>query len=242
MRQNNFLKIGVLGGMGPEASAAFYLRIIKLFQVEMGARHNFEYPEMLIHNIPSPDNVEEGVDDELKEYLLSSVALLENAGMQLLAIPCNSAHVHIEAVVEETTSVVMNILAETARAVQAAGASRVLLLGTKSTLNYGTYLPYLDRYDIETVIPSNSQQEVLTRAIMAVCNGSVDSRTRQDVLDIIDDYANIDGVVLGCTEIPLIVGQNDISVTCFDTNEILARATFERCQLNSSDKNCNRKN
>jgi len=53
---------------------------------------------MLIHNIPSPDNVEAGVDGALKAYLLNSVNLLENAGMQLLAIPCNSAHIHIDAV------------------------------------------------------------------------------------------------------------------------------------------------
>lgn len=235
MSNNNYLKIGVLGGMGPEASAAFYLRVIKLFQMELGAEHNFEYPEMLIHNIPSPDNVEAGVDEKLKEYLLDSVGLLEGAGMQLLAIPCNSAHVHIDAVIEAATTIVMNLLEETAHVVQAAGAGRVLLLGTKSTLKYGTYLPYFDRCNIEPVIPSKLHQEVITQAIMAVCNGSVDTRTKQDVLDVISDYPEVEGVVLGCTELPLIVSQSDMSVTCFDTNEILAKATFERCQINYGD-------
>lgn len=56
MRANDYPKTGVLGGMGPEASVAIYNRIIKLFQTEKRARHNFEYPEMMTHSIPSPDN------------------------------------------------------------------------------------------------------------------------------------------------------------------------------------------
>ncbi len=229
MNTHHYLKIGVLGGMGPEASAAFYLRVIKLFQREMGAEHNYQYPEMLIHNIPSPDNVEAGVDDELKQYLLNSVTLLENAGMQLLAIPCNSAHIHIDSVIRHANTVVMNILEETARAVELAGAHRILLLGTTSTLKSGSYIPYLKRRRIEAIIPSISHQALITQAIMSVCNGRITDDTKQDILGIIDSYPGIDGVVLGCTEIPLIVNQTDMPVRCFDTNEILARATFERC-------------
>ena len=151
--------------------------------------------------------------------------------MELLAIPCNSAHVHIDAVIEAATVPVMNILAETARAVHEAGARRILLLGTKSTLKYGTYPPHFERYNIEAVIPSPTHQDILTQAIMAVCDGSLDAQHKQNVLNLINDYPDIQGVVLGCTEIPLIVGQNDMDIACFDTNEILARATFERCQL-----------
>ncbi len=231
MKENNYLKIGVLGGMGPEASANFYLRVIKLFQTELNAQHNFEFPEMMIHNIPSPDNVEAGVNEELNEYLLSSVNLLEAAGMQLLAIPCNSAHVHINSVAKTATATVMNILEETAIAVNEAGVDRVLLLGTKSTVEYGIYPPYLEHYNIEVVLPESHHQEVITRSIMAVCDGSVSDTTKEAVLDVIGSYSDIGGVVLGCTEIPLIVNQKDMDVPCFDTIEILARATFERCQL-----------
>ena len=230
MRENNYLKIGVLGGMGPEASATFYLSLIKLFQTELKARHNFQYPEMMIHNIPSPDNVEAGVDDELKAYLLNSVALLEQAGMQLLAIPCNSAHVHIEAVSAASKVVVMNILEEAARAVKKAKIKRVLVLGTESTLKQGIYAPHLERYGTAVVVPSQDHQARVTRAIMAVCDGTNDGTTKRQVLDVIESYPDIEGVVLGCTEIPLIVNQQDMELPCFDTLEILVRATFERCQ------------
>ncbi|MDA9009289.1 amino acid racemase [Alphaproteobacteria bacterium] len=230
MRENSYLKIGVLGGMGPEASATFYLSLVKLFQTELQVRHNFEYPEMMIHNIPSPDNVEAGVDDELKDYLLNSVELLEQTGMHLLAIPCNSAHVHIDAVTAASNVVVMNILEETARAVSKAKVKRVLILGTESTLKQGIYPPHLQHREIDVVVPSPDHQEVITRAIMAVCEGANDSTTKRQVLDVIESYPDIEGVVLGCTEIPLIVSQQDMELPCFDTLQILVRATFERCR------------
>lgn len=230
MIKNNHLSIGVLGGMGPEASAAFYLQIVKLFQSELGVRHNFEYPEMMIHNIPSPDNVEAGVDAALKDYLCNSVDLLERSGMQLLAIPCNSAHVHIDSVIEHAKVDVMNILEETAKAVHQYGAKKVLLLGTKSTLAYGIYQPYIEHYDIEVVTPQAEHQDLITQAIMAVCDGSLDQATKNAVIDLIHSYQDVDGVILGCTEIPLIVNQHDLATPCFDTLQILARATFERCQ------------
>ena len=234
MRANDHLKIGVLGGMGPEASAKFYLRIVQLFQSELQARHNFDYPEMLIHNIPSPDNVEAGVGDELRQYLLDSVALLEAASMEMLAIPCNSAHVHIDAVAEAASTPVMNILEETAKEIGRSGNRRVLLLGTKSTLDYNIYPPYLERFGITVVLPKLPHQHVVTRAIMAVCDGSLNENTRNSVLSVITSYPDIDGVVLGCTELPAIVSQKDMAVQCFDTLELLARATVER----SRNTNC----
>lgn len=82
MNKKLYKKIGVLGGMGPDASAAFYGRMIELFQSIKKARHNDEFPEKLVHNIPSPDNVEAGVDDELRNYLVRGARLLEKAGIQ----------------------------------------------------------------------------------------------------------------------------------------------------------------
>lgn len=229
MTLNKYLKIGVLGGMGPEASVAFYNRIIKLFQQEQGAQYNFEYPEMLIHNIPSPDNVEAGVEDELADYLLSSTRLLESAGMQLLAIPCNSAHVHIDKVTKAAQGKVMNIVEETAKVIHQSGIDKVLLLATKSTLKYEIYQPYLMRLGIEAIVPSASHQELITRSIMSVCDGSINNQTRNDIAKLVAAYSDAQGVVLGCTEIPLIIGQADLCIPCFDTAEILARATYEYC-------------
>ena len=226
---NRYKKIGIIGGMGPETTVAFYQEIIRFFQKERGARHNFEFPEMLVHNVPSPDNVEVGVDDELRDYLVRSACILQDAGMDFIVIPCNSAHVHIDAVIEAVGIPVLNILQESAKAISAGGVSGVLLLGTKSTLNYGLYNGYMERAGIPYTIPDEADRDEITRVIMHVCDGSVNQEVRDRLEAVIARYPSADGVVLGCTELPLVLGPDDIDQEVFNTSLILARATFDYC-------------
>lgn len=225
----NLLKIGVMGGMGPETSAAFYKRIIHLFQVELGARHNYEFPEMVVHNVRAPDNVEAGVGHELLEYMLDSVRLLAKSGMDYIAIPCNSAHVHIKAVQAASPIPVMDILEETARVVSSRGMKKVLVLGTRSTLGYNLYPPYLARLGVASIVPNEDEQTALTRVIMSVCDGSVGPATKREMLSVIKAYPEAEGVILGCTELPLVLSEEEIPIPAFDTLEILCQAAFQRC-------------
>lgn len=223
---NRYKKIGVMGGMGPETSAAFYQHIIKLFQTAKGARHNYEFPEMLVHNVPSPDNVEAGVDERLLSYMIESAKLLEKAGMDFITIPCNSAHVHIEAVSETVRIPILNILEETARVVAHTSVRRVLVLGTKSTLGYGLYPPYLEARNIEAIEPGAEAQQAITEIIMHVCEGTVDDTVRARLAALIASIPRAEGVILGCTELPLAVKKTEIPIPIFDTLEILVRSTF----------------
>lgn len=224
----DYLKLGVMGGMGPETSAAFYQGIIARFQ-EHGARHNFEFPEMVVHNVPSPDNVEAGVDQELLDYMVRSARLLEQAGMDLIAIPCNSAHVHINAVIECTGVRTLNILQETALAVAKTNIQTVLVVGTKSTLGYGLYPPHLENLGVTAITPSSEDQEILTQIIMSVCDGTVGPHSHEALETVVSHYPDAQGVVLGCTELPLAVGPKGLSLRTFDTLQILIDATYRYC-------------
>ncbi len=225
----DYRKVGVMGGMGPDASARFYQAVVRLFQQERGARYNFEFPEMLIHNVPSPDNVEGRVGSALLPYMLGSVRLLKDAGMDFIAIPCNSAHVHIDEVVEKSEIPILNILEETARVVVGAGLSRILILGTRSTLEGGLYQTYLEQYGIKSIIPDEDEKEKLTQIIMSVNDGTAASSANLELRSIIANHPDAEGVVLGCTELPLIKGLDIIPLPVFDSLAILARATFEKC-------------
>ncbi len=236
------LKIGVMGGMGPETSAAFYKRIIQLFQTELGARHNFEFPEMVVHNVRAPDNVEAGVGNELLEHMLASMRLLAQTGMDFIAIPCNSAHVHIQAVQAASPIPVMDILEETAQVVQARGMKKVLVLGTRSTLGYNLYPPYLNRLGVAAIVPNEDEQAALTRIIMAVCDGSVGAATKREMLQVIQAYPQAEGVILGCTELPLVLTEAEIPIPTFDTLEILCQATFQRCLSSTKTQDARPKN
>lgn len=218
-----------MGGMGPETSAHFYSRIIELFQSERKARHNYEFPEMLIHNVPSPDNVEAGVGNDLLPFMVNSANLLADGGMDYVTIPCNSAHVWIQEVQNQCSIPVMNILEETVKAIQKSGISHVLILGTWSTLQYGLYQKELDKAGITYSVPNEDDQKVVTELIMHVCDGTVTEAVTKRMLDLIARYPDCGGVILGCTELPLVATAEQIPIPTFDTLEILAWAAYEYC-------------
>lgn len=218
-----------MGGMGPETSAHFYSRIIELFQSERKARHNYEFPEMVIHNVPSPDNVEAGVGNELLPYMVNSAKLLADAGMDYITIPCNSAHVWIEEVQQQSPVMVMNILEETVKAISKTGIDHVLILGTWSTLHYGLYQKELDKANISYSLPDEADQKIVTELIMHVCDGTVTQAVTARMLELIARYPEAGGVILGCTELPLVATAKEIPIPTFDTLEILAWSAFEYC-------------
>ena len=81
--------IGILGGMGPEATAELYLRIIRIFQVRYGAKYDSDFPEIIIINVPIPDVVEDVTQEQkVKEMLLESVRKLQTAGVDIIARVC----------------------------------------------------------------------------------------------------------------------------------------------------------
>ncbi|HZX10852.1 MAG TPA: aspartate/glutamate racemase family protein, partial [Acidobacteriota bacterium] len=91
-----YKKIGILGGMGPEATADFYLRIIRIFQKKYGAIYDSDFPEILIINLPIPDVVENPKEeDKVREMLINAVKKLEKSGADFIAIPCNTVTYYI---------------------------------------------------------------------------------------------------------------------------------------------------
>ena len=218
--------IGVVGGMGPETTVSFYARLIKLFQTEKGALHNHDFPEMLIHNVPSTDNVEEGVGPELWPFLRDSCRLLERTGVDFIVIPCNSVHVYIEEARAAVSIPILSILEETTARIVAAGCKNVLLLATWSTVKFGLYSNPLEKRGICVTVPQPDLQQKITDLIMRVCSNRVTSADREQLKAIIRAYPEVDAVILGCTELPLLMDPLPRELRVFDTLAILARSTF----------------
>src|SRR3989339_318028 len=91
-----YRKIGILGGMGPEATADLYLEIIRIFQQELGAKYDDEFPQIFINSLPLPDVVEQNFSEAQVIYLLKEgVKKLEQAGADFIVIACNTVHVFL---------------------------------------------------------------------------------------------------------------------------------------------------
>ena len=225
---NNYKSIGVVGGMGPNTSIQFYDMIVKLFQEEKDAEQNYQFPEMMIHNVPCPDPIEGIVGEELLPYVTGSCQRLERAGMDFIAIPCNTAHLFIEEARAEVNIPILSIVEETMKVVVEKGMKNVLLLGAITTIKTGLYEAHAAEAGVSLILPTEEEMKESMAIIVEVCAGRVDEALHSRLNNQMLRYPEAEAVILGCTELPLAVDSVSAPKPFFDTLEILARAAYEQ--------------
>jgi len=216
--------IGILGGMGPEATADFYMRIVRIYQNEFRAKYDRDYPPMLIFSVPIPDVVET-VEDEGKivSHLMDAARTLESSGADFIAIPCNTVHAFLDLV---RSAVKIPVLSMVESAVDKISAEQgpVALLATTTTIRMGVYEEEFRKKRIGLIIPTESEQAILTEVIMDFLARSNQTTVRARLKGLIEalKLRGARAVVLACTELPLVVGP-DLGIEIIDPTETLAR-------------------
>jgi aspartate racemase len=226
-------KLGILGGMGPEATAALYLGIIYRCQRELRAKYNSDFPTIIINSSPAPDGrMWKGFNKtEVEASLRKNTRILERAGADFIAIPCNSAHHFLPTIRKSVRIPVLSIVEETARQVKLQGLRRVLLLATTFTANQRVYDEVLSKNDIDLLKPNIPVQRLVEQIIIRVESGKRRRADKNKMIRIINHFrrkASIDGVVAGCTEIPLLLHQTEVAYPLLDTIDILASSSYQR--------------
>jgi aspartate racemase len=224
-------KLGILGGMGPEATASLYLNIIARCQRDLGAKYNSDFPPIIINSCPVPDGrMWKGFDKvKVEEFLRINIRILEEAGADFVAIPCNSAHYFLPVMREAVRIPVLSIVDETAKAIRRRGVKKVLLLATEFTARTRIYDKSLAKRGISLAEASRAQQRLIQKVIVKTESGERAESDRAAIISIVDEFAEksgVGGVIAGCTEIPLLVRQTDIPVILFDTIDILASSAY----------------
>ena len=162
----------------------------------------------------------QGEWEELTKMMIKYARRLEDAGAELIVICTNTMHKMAEEVQNSVSIPLVHIADATAEAILAKGLTRVGLLGTKFTMEEDFYRNRLnERYDIEVMIPPGSDRTVVDDVIYReLCRGIIKKSSREKFKRIIDTLARdgSQGVILGCTEIPLLVGQDDVGVPLFE--------------------------
>jgi aspartate racemase len=223
--------IGILGGMGPEATVELFRKIIELTP----AKTDQEHFRILIDNNPKvPDRTAgiRGEGEDVLAVLADSGRTLQDAGAGFLAIPCNTAHYWLEELRQSLSIPVIDMIGETARAVSRHTPSieTIGLLATTGTVEVGLYQKALNELDVHVMLPDGEEQLRIMDAIYKV--KAADYTGKENVVTIGNRLINqgADGIVLGCTEIPLLVNQNDFSCAVFNALEILAIKAVEHAQ------------
>lgn len=222
--------IGILGGMGPGASASFYQQLVDTAQSQYNAVQDEEYPEMILYSLALKDFGENAkVEQEhIKKQLINGVQKLEKAGADFVVIPCNTVHYHYESMQNSISIPIISIIKETAKFIAENDHKKIGLICSESTNELGLYSKCFEEINIECLSPTKVQQNTLNQVILSVMGGTNSYKEHLDIEAILDDYAKkADAMVLGCTELPLALDKTKTKHLVFDTIEILTNAALK---------------
>ena len=224
-------RLGLVGGITWQATMAYYQTIQGHVAAHLGALHS---AHVSINSLDFAEFValQEADDwDGVAELLINAARELAAGGAEAFMICCNTVHKVAPTVASEAGIPLIHIADSLASAIKRQGLSKVGLMGTIYTMGEDFYRGYLQReFGIEVVLPSNDEQRFINDIIFDELGvGKIEDSSRQQYLECIDHLADdgAQGVVLGCTEIPLLISQDDTDVPVFDTAYIHALAGAE---------------
>ena len=217
--------IGMIGGMSWESTVTYYQIVNQVIRRELGGLHS---AKCILHSVEFDEieRLQSGGEWEKAGEILSQAACgLESAGADYILICTNTMHKVFEQVQHSVHVPLLHIAQLTADALKADGVEKVGLLGTKYTMKQDFYKAKLVENGIEVVIPDKAKVEEINRVIFEeLCVGVIREESRQTFLAAVDDMAAMgaQAVILGCTEIGLLVRQIDTAVKLYDTTVIHA--------------------
>ena len=220
--------VGLIGGMSWESTSEYYKKINEGIKEQLGGFHS---GKILMYSFDF-DEIEalqhKNQWDELTEMLVDAGTRLKKAGADFLAICTNTMHKVADEVAEKTGLKVLHIADVTAEAIIQKNKNIVGLLGTDFTMSEDFYKKRLnDKYNIEVMIPEKMERERVHRVIYdELCCGIVKSQSKSDFITIINNLKEkgAEGVILGCTEIPMLIEQKDLDIRVFDSMKLHAEA------------------
>lgn len=219
--------IGLLGGMSWESTVPYYRLINEAVKQRLGGLHS---ARMVLHSVDFAEieAMQRAGDWEAAGRQLAAAARgLEAAGAELLLIGANTMHKVAPAIEAAVGIPLLHVADATARAVRAAGLTCVGLLGTRFTMEQDFYVDRLASHGLRVLVPPPADRDEVHRVIYEeLCAGCFEPASRERfgrvMAGLVDDGAQ--GIVLGCTEIGLLVGEADASVPLFDTTVLHAQA------------------
>ena len=214
--------IGILGGMGPLATANLFRRIVE----KTPAKRDQEHPRIIIYNNPKiPDRTAFifGRGEDPRPELIASARKLEECGADFIIMPCNTAHAFSEDIRKAVSIPLVSMVEETAKAVRDMGLERVGLLATDGTIKAGVYQRALEGYGIGLVLPGGADQRLVMKAIYeGVKAGNVELARELLLMVARKLEGKVDGIIAGCTEVSVALKPDDLSVPLIDPMNVIA--------------------
>lgn len=224
--KQNIKKIGVLGGMGPAASARFYQMLVNKSQNDYNAVQDEDFPKIFLHSIALEGFGEkaEVLSESVKKQLLEALLVLENTSVDFIVIPCNTVHFYYKFLQKNINVPIISIVEATVAQVKSSRLNKVGLVCSEGTSKTGLYSKAFAAEGITCISPDEVQQKILNSIILNVMSGKQSEQDQEEIYRICDNYLmqGCQAIVLGCTELPLAIHDYKDEYKFFDTLDILA--------------------
>ena len=217
--------IGLIGGMSWESTVTYYQIINEVIKDKLGGLHS---AKCILYSVDFEEieECQKNGDWDRSAEILGKVALsLEKAGADFIVICTNTMHKVVSEIKKYTKLPILHIAEMTAIELKKAGIKKIGLLGTKYTMQQDFYKQILIDNGIEVVIPNSKDIEIVNSVIFnELCLGKIKKESKDKYLRIIENLSKdgAEGIILGCTEIGLLVKQEDTDIPLFDTTSIHA--------------------
>jgi len=223
--------IGLIGGMSWESSAVYYEIINKKVKELLGGFHSCKSIMVSVDFAEIEKLQFEGDWKTLDKMMADAAKQLELAGADIVVLCTNTMHLCSDSIKRNISIPFLHIAEATAQEIQKQGIKKVALLGTKFTMEKDFYRSILiDDFNIEVLIPTEEERAVVHDIIYnELVQGVIKDASREKYAAIINSLENrgAEGVILGCTEIPLLISQPDVNIPVFDTTRIHAEKAVE---------------
>jgi aspartate racemase len=222
--------IGLIGGIGWASTLEYYRLLNEAVTARMGAAHSARIIVFSMNQFDFTSRAVRASPDAIEAFLIDAGGRLKTAGADFFLLCANGAHRFAPAVVPNIGLPFLSMVEETAKRVRISGLKKVGLLGVKQTMSGNFYQDALAGFGVQTVTPNTADQHTVHKIIYSeLVHNTVTEHSRAIFVKIIRQLI-LDGaeaIILGCTEIPLLIRQEDVDVPVFNTTEIHCDAAVQ---------------
>ncbi|SDF13701.1 aspartate/glutamate racemase family protein [Sporolituus thermophilus] len=217
-------KFGLVGGIGPASTLDYYKGITEGYRVRTASDN---YPQMIIDSLNLAEMyayVSNKQWDMFINRLVGSIKNLAAGGAEFAAMAANTAHIVFDEVNSQSPLPLISIVDETCKYAQSKNCKSVVIFGTAFTMSSGLYSNAFAKYGIDAFVPTADEQKAIHNIIFPNLQEGIvlpeDKRTILQIAKRMIAEKNADALILGCTELPLIIQENDLDVLLLDTTQI----------------------
>ncbi|HFK1402118.1 amino acid racemase [Bacillus cereus] len=210
--------IGILAGMGPKSTGPFVDTVVADCQTIYGAKHDMDFPHMMIYSCPTPFYMDRPIDHEaMKKAIIEGAQKLESTGASFIAMPCNTAHLYFEELQQSLSIPILNIVDETLKAIPET-AKRVALLATEATVQSGIYQDGIAKRNIE-YIHYEQWQESINQIISYIKGGEIEKARKLWNALVLQLRDEVDTAIIACIDLNVVASEDFV-----DSSQCLAKA------------------